>query len=122
MRFVFATILSTIVFLATFQSGLLRLDYELNKDYYEALCINKDKPEMDCHGKCQMKKESEKQSSQNELIKLSFELNALPQPSTNLPENNLFSYELKENHFNPYKAPILSGHTTTLLQPPKNRI
>ncbi len=34
------------------------LDYYLRKDYIEKnLCINRDKPEMHCHGKCHLKKE-----------------------------------------------------------------
>ena len=122
MRFVFATILSCIIFLATFQSGLLIIDYNVNKDYYEALCVNKDKPEMDCHGKCEMKKESEKQSSQNEIIKISFEFNVLPQQSLNLPDKRISFSELKKKIFTSYQTPVLSGHTHTLFQPPQNQI
>ncbi len=34
------------------------VDYYVNKDYIEKnLCINRDNPEMHCHGKCHLKKE-----------------------------------------------------------------
>lgn len=32
--------------------------YEINKDYVaDVLCVNKDKPEMECNGKCYLKKQ-----------------------------------------------------------------
>lgn len=35
--------------------------YELNKDYVaEVLCINKDKPELECNGKCYLNKQLKK--------------------------------------------------------------
>ena len=122
MRFVFASILSTLIFLATFQSGLMLIDYQINKEYYEALCINKDKPTLDCHGKCELKKETEKQSNQNQLIKISFEVNVLPQQSLTLPKKKILFPVLKEKIFNSYKTFVLSGHTQAPIQPPQNQI
>ncbi|WP_326986328.1 hypothetical protein [Chryseobacterium sp. MP_3.2] len=40
--------------------------------------MNKNKPEIDCHGKCQVKIESEKSSNPFSLVKYSFEFNILP--------------------------------------------
>ena len=44
-------------------------DYVINQDYIaEYLCINKDKPEMDCNGKCylmEMLEEENQQKKQN---------------------------------------------------------
>jgi hypothetical protein len=37
------------------------IDYVVNQDYIaEFLCINKDKPELECNGKCHLKKELQK--------------------------------------------------------------
>ena len=37
------------------------VEYAINYDYIsKVLCINKDKPEMNCNGKCQLMKELEK--------------------------------------------------------------
>lgn len=78
MRVIFSIILSTIIFTASFQNSLFMIDYEINRDFYEIHCINKAKPEMDCHGKCQMQRESEKTSNPFNLVKYSFEFNILP--------------------------------------------
>lgn len=40
----------------TFPQSLLALDYQLHTDLYAAYCINKDKPEMQCNGFCQLDK------------------------------------------------------------------
>ena len=29
----------------------------INQDFYEIHCVNKAKPDLECHGKCQLKKE-----------------------------------------------------------------
>lgn len=34
-------------------------NYIVNTEIYEVLCINKDKPKIDCHGKCQLADELE---------------------------------------------------------------
>ena len=80
MKGFFLTILSTLIFMASFQNSLILVDYQINRDFYEVHCENKAKPEMDCHGKCQMKKESEKSTSPFKLLKYSFEFNILPNP------------------------------------------
>src|SRR5699024_5731284 len=38
----------------TFPQSLLLLDYHLQTDIYAMYCINKDKPEMECNGRCQL--------------------------------------------------------------------
>ena len=41
-----------------FEVGLIWVQFKLNQDYIaEFLCVNKDKPEMECHGCCQLRKE-----------------------------------------------------------------
>ncbi|MBB5332119.1 hypothetical protein [Chryseobacterium koreense] len=78
MKSFFVSILSAIIFLASFQNSLLLVDYQINRDFYELHCVNKDKPAMACHGKCEMKKESEKGNSPFKILKSSFEFNILP--------------------------------------------
>lgn len=78
MKLTFSVILSFIVFVAGFQNSLLMIDYQINRDFYEIHCINKAKPKLDCHGKCQAKKENEKTSNVFNLVKYSFEFNILP--------------------------------------------
>ena len=71
-------LLSIIIFGASFQNSLFMIDYKINQDFYEIHCVNKEKPEMECHGKCQMKKESEKSTNPFNLVKYAFEFNILP--------------------------------------------
>ncbi|MGB4772314.1 MAG: hypothetical protein WBP58_12685 [Chitinophagaceae bacterium] len=51
----------------TFSQALVVADYYFNTDAYKASCENKAKPQMKCHGKCQMAKkitQQEKKESQ----------------------------------------------------------
>ncbi|GEM_PF-366424 len=69
-------ILSLLIFGASFQSSLLLVDYQINREFYEIHCVNKTKPLLACHGKCQI----EKKESSNlvKVVKYSFEFNILP--------------------------------------------
>lgn len=78
MKSITTIILSLIIFGASFQNSLFMIDYAINQDFYEIHCVNKDKPSLKCHGKCQMKKESEKTTNPFNLVKYSFEFNILP--------------------------------------------
>ena len=73
---VFISILSSvIIFGASFQNSPYFIDYLINKDYYESICLNKQKPEMACTGKCQIKKEAQEKENPLSEIKYSLELN-----------------------------------------------
>jgi hypothetical protein len=44
--------------------GVVVADYILNRDYIaKVLCINRDKPEMKCNGKCHLAKQLKKQDA-----------------------------------------------------------
>ena len=59
-------VLSLCLLLQCMASYLVRGLFELNKEYIAAnLCENKDKPELDCCGKCVLKKELKKVASEN---------------------------------------------------------
>ena len=119
MKSFISILLSLIIFGASFQNSLYFIDYQINKDYYEALCINKQKPELDCYGKCQVKKEAQKEDSPISQIKYSFEVNILPVKST--------EFIIKKPLFFVNKTKIVSiNHNFTLdgylkngLQPPE---
>lgn len=78
MKSIITVILSVIIFGASFQNSLFVIDYKINQDFYEIHCINKENPELDCHGKCQIIKESEKTTNPFNLVKYAFEFNILP--------------------------------------------
>lgn len=49
----------------TFRNELVWLDYLINTQNYIASCENKNKPEMDCNGHCQMAKKMDSSQDQN---------------------------------------------------------
>ena len=77
------------------------VEYAINKDYIvEFLCINKEKPEMQCNGKCHLYKEVEKQQEETP-VSLEISLKEYPigfvkilklQPKKGITSNS------KENH------------------------
>ena len=64
--------LAAIFLLTVFASALLRpvvpyLEYWTNYDYIaEVLCINQDKPEMQCNGQCHLSQQLEKAADQSD--------------------------------------------------------
>ncbi|MDE5421590.1 hypothetical protein L3073_05185 [Ancylomarina sp. DW003] len=63
----------------SFDRALIRLNFQLNQDYYASICTNKDKPELNCNGCCHLKEqlnenEKEKTSKDKFINKKSIEL------------------------------------------------
>lgn len=46
----------------TFSLAMVKTDYLLRTESYAALCLNKDKPEMHCEGKCQMTRKMQQEN------------------------------------------------------------
>lgn len=69
MKIWFSIVFSSLLLLCSSQSTLLWVDYSMNQDFYELHCENKSKPQLECHGKCQMSKNE--QTKQNvQLLKI----------------------------------------------------
>ena len=97
MRGVFSILFSIMIFAASYQSSLLMIDYQINQNFYEIHCVNKAKPALECHGKCQMKKESEKSTNPFNQVKYAFEFNILPsKPFTYIVKTNKLMTSQKE--------------------------
>lgn len=120
MKSAISFILSSIIFLASFQNSLFYVDYQINTEFYETYCINKQKPELDCNGKCQVKKATEKSQNPASQIKYAFELNILPSKPIETEIKNPFSLELKTKKFSYNPIFTLDGYTHILPDPPKN--
>ena len=119
MKALFSLILSLIIFTASFQNSLFMIDYQINRAFYEIHCINKDKPEMDCHGKCQMKKESDKSSNPFNQVKYSFEFNILPAKPLEFNLNSATQLERKVEINTFYADFILPGLSEIFPHPPQ---
>lgn len=67
MKKLFSLVLIFLFLLIISQQGLIILHFKLNQQAIEQeFCENKSKPELECHGKCYLKKEL-KQSEKNNL-------------------------------------------------------
>lgn len=65
MKKFLAVFFSSLYILAMVRPVAPLFDYIINQDYIaEFLCINQDKPEMQCNGKCQMMMQIEKQQEE----------------------------------------------------------
>ena len=95
------------------------IDYQINKNFYEIHCVNKAKPEMNCHGKCQMQKESEKSSNPFNLVKYSFEFNILPAKPLEFSFKNEGSFVDDSTIFNFRDATISDVFLDILPHPPQ---
>ncbi|WP_229239682.1 hypothetical protein [Echinicola soli] len=103
--------------------SVIQMDYVLNKEYIaENLCINRDKPEMHCDGKCFLAEKLKEAQDQKEQ-----------QPGGIDFSRDFGIYILQENHFGfqglkiPNNLPIAfyqggnCFHTSTdIFHPPKN--
>ncbi|MCP4522086.1 MAG: hypothetical protein GY827_10415 [Cytophagales bacterium] len=58
-----------------FALSIITLDFRLNQDFYiENFCINKAEPQLQCHGKCHLKKKLEKtEKAENSIPSLQLE-------------------------------------------------
>lgn len=58
MKYIFSYSLIFIFLLQSVGNTFFFLDYQISIEKYEAKCENLQKPELNCHGKCQMIKQS----------------------------------------------------------------
>jgi hypothetical protein len=94
------------------EQALILSHFIIKQDFYAAICENKDKPEMECNGKChlkkQLKQQEEKESEKEKIsiekesvsfIATSFDL--LPQPKTSIAKADIIpsQFLLLEEHF-----------------------
>ncbi|TGE25311.1 hypothetical protein E5K00_09010 [Hymenobacter aquaticus] len=64
MARILAYLLTTLILLQTFSRELVVVDYQLHKERITQLfCVNKDKPRLQCNGKCHLAKKLRKASA-----------------------------------------------------------
>lgn len=72
MKRTLAYLLLLIFLIQSFEVILINANFKLNQNYFEEICINKDKAEMKCNGKCHLKRQisqSEQNRSEKEEVK-----------------------------------------------------
>lgn len=110
-----------LIFLAqTFDQSITELNFLANRVYIsKELCINRDKPQLHCNGKCALSKQLAKQEKQSEQTnnskKEKFEVQFFSLPE----EINLtaHSFEINISYFEPGNN-TLSEYGQTVFHPP----
>ena len=95
------------------------IEYVLNQDYIaEFLCINKDKPELQCNGKCHLVKQIEKQQK-NEPKSLRISIENYPIGFVNIYRIEPFKFykAFKKANFS-YSKSYRYNYGFRLFQPP----
>lgn len=68
MKKVFGVTITMLFLLVSFQQALIIVHFKLNqKNIEKEFCINKSKPQLQCHGKCHLTKELKKSEKNNDL-------------------------------------------------------
>ena len=114
-----ATFLVFLYILAMLRPIQPYVEYVLNQDYIaEFLCINKDKPELQCNGKCHLVKEIEKQH-QDPIAALSISMENYPIGFVNIYNISLNKYfASKKEHIYLYNNLYNLNIKVSIFQPP----
>lgn len=93
----FAWLLLLTYFLNPFRVYQPYLNYQINYEYISSvLCINKEKPEVECHGKCHLNKELKKaaeEESQKSSTTRSSQIEEFPVNESTALSENIFLLE-----------------------------
>lgn len=117
------------IFIATYILAMVRpavpyFDYLLNKSYIaNNLCVNKDKPDSDCQGKCHLVKELKKVNNQepgpNQGNSPRLELEKYPLAILSMVVVELVSGCKKSNLYKHYSFSVKSALTECFTPPPQ---
>ncbi len=115
-RFLSFCLIFSLLFTAMSKS-ILVYHYRANLEYYaKVLCVNKKKPRMNCHGKChlkmEMQKDEQKQKGSSEKAEINYVLFFEKITGSVFQSENLQS----QNFI--YESDILSGFLSSVFHPP----
>ena len=118
-RIALASVLGLVILFSQFNSAFILINYQLNKEVIaQKYCVNKDKPQMKCNGKCHMKKELAKNENRNNKTNFSKEKEMAKLSVERLHLVNLV-FSAKQNHFPPYFMNFPSDRSDIASPPPK---
>ena len=123
MKFSAATIFTFLLLLQTFSKWIVLVNYTVNRDYIaKTLCENRDKPKLNCNGKCQLMKnmaaeedQNNKTSSGSSIAKLSF---SEFWPTHNLMSSIDISVTVKSVHHSFYLITKPASFHSSIFHPP----
>ncbi|MEH0154502.1 hypothetical protein V6R21_10185 [Limibacter armeniacum] len=118
-------LLSLLMLVNAFAMSLIFADYELRKEYIaEVLCVNRNRVELACAGKCYLKKQlnkakqAEEQQKKQETSTMVVFLAFPDYQLTDEPFTDTFASYSKPDYFT-YDEVIRSSYFADILQPPR---
>lgn len=120
MKTATSLILSALVVLISFQKSFFLIDYQVNRAMYEALCENKEKPQMQCFGQCKLREKMEKKESETKFVNIILEVNMLPTKFVTIPHQQVVSSKDEKAGFLNFSENLHKGFRSRLLNPPRN--
>ena len=120
MSRLFSILLIGLYGLTLSQAYMPHVNYWMNRDFIASvLCENKDRPELECNGKCHLKKQiQENTEDQNEGQEVSNRLMVEFFQFTNGFELRTPT-EISIDHFYNYSEPLTAGISTSVFHPPR---
>jgi len=120
MRRFWSFVFILLYFFATFRPIAPYIEYQLNKDYIaEFLCINRDKPALQCHGKCYLSKMIE-ETQKEEPVQIPREVNMSDYPIgfVDLLSISTCNFEPIISHFSGYFCHYKFLREAKIFRPP----
>ena len=103
------------------------LDYELRKDYIiKVYCINKDRPELHCDGKCYLtekiaqSKENDEKQAKNAFLTQVFSIEGFSEFPDFLFSETLKEFSSEKSDIFFYKTPFSNPPFASFFTPPKS--
>jgi hypothetical protein len=94
------------------------MEFRVNQSYIaEVLCVNKDKPEMHCNGRCHLKKELDKDTQQEKNNSGKDKYEVMFVEEIPLFDATISANQIIFNSF--YKDPILDTPVSSIFHPPQ---
>jgi hypothetical protein len=123
MKYTLGILFSFLILTSTFSDWFLYSSFKANQEFIaQYFCINKDKPELNCKGKCHFTAEFEKQHGDNAEAPLPVFENKSPELIYTFSENKIveyfFDFTLQLGHPSfAYELP--SGYGFGVFHPPR---
>lgn len=122
-----ALVLTVLLFLKVLVSPILFLDYELRKEYIiQNYCVNKERPELHCDGKCylsqrlQQAQAQDEQRATNQFISELFSLETVELTTSFCFTTGDFIVQAEEQANFVYHAQFPSTRGQSIFHPPQN--
>jgi hypothetical protein len=120
MKFLVSIFLNLVFSASTLFSAYVVADYFLRYDYYsKVLCINKDKPQMQCNGTCHLATDNQQDTSTDVPMTEIEVFEFLAIPANQAERNEPIVLQSEKSRFARNQQLFPLGHVFKILRPPE---